>query len=138
MNVGPRNMQISSEADPGHEDLAEHAPDAEHPLQPDRARALHEHAVAGTGHLLEQRTGLLGRRHRLRLAVEAGGVGQRVLAHRYEQIDPARRACSPISRWYPPRVLAELGHRAEHGYPALGGLSARWSRAARIDIGLAL
>ena len=53
---------------------------------------------------------------------------------------PPPRACAPISRWKSAAVGAELAHPAEHRDRARRRVerAARWSSAARIDIGLAL
>ena len=105
-------------------------------LEADRARALDEHASPA----LEQ----LARAARRR----ASGVGDprvgRVvageLADADQRLDPelagVRAGLAVVGR----AVGAELGHAAEDGDPAPcdGSATARWSSAARIEIGLAL
>src|SRR4051812_47299105 len=80
MNLGPRNMQRSSEAMPAMR-ISPSMSGREYPLETGRARPLHEDAVAGPGQLLQHRAGLLGGGDGVFLAVEAGRDGQRRLAH---------------------------------------------------------
>src|SRR3954463_3953605 len=103
MNFGPRNMQRSSEAMPAMRispSIRWSGPRPacvwgswarpsvrEHPLEARRARPLDQHAVARVAELLEQRASLLGRRHRVLLALEAGGDRQGRLAHRDQHVD---------------------------------------------------
>src|SRR5215208_3768604 len=96
MNWGPRKQQIRSEAMPPMRTSPSTALVGrhvwfEHAFQAHRPRALHEHAVAGARDLLEQRAGLLGRRHRVALALERLAVRERIGADGDEHVYPPLR-----------------------------------------------
>src|SRR5688572_21903939 len=62
--------------------------DPEDALEAGRAGALHEHPVARTRQLLEQRSRLLRARDRVCLTLEAPRVGERLVADRHQHVDP--------------------------------------------------
>src|SRR5215204_2677376 len=120
MKRGPRNMQMSREAMPPMRT----SPSMllrQHPLEADRARALDEHSVPGPGQLLQERPRLLGGRHGMDLAVEVARVVECAVTHRDEHVDPDVRGMRADLAVIAPGFGAELGHRPEHGNPALGG-----------------
>ena len=138
MNFGPRKMQISIAAMPAirispstYRSVRELLRD---PLQPHRARALDQDRIARPKRRGERVGGGLGVRHLL-VGLVRGGL----LPHPDDQLDPTL-ACVLADLAVVGRGLgAELPHLSEHGdAPSPASSVARWSSAARIEIGLAL
>ena len=108
---------------------------------PTDARALDQHDVAGAASSVEQRAGLLGRRRRRESrrrtprAIRSAALRRPRSARRSRARRRARRSRGGSAR-RPGRARAMSPSTATAA--ARPGLSARWSRAARIDMGLAL
>ena len=153
MNFGLRNRHISSDAVPAistrPESGARHASSSLAPsasadeLQAHPARGLDEHDVARARQLWDDRRGLAGVGHGVGLAAEALGDRRRQRPDRDQDVDAGgggvlaelrrgnSRSSGPSSSMSPSTATRRA---------AVAGVAvaARSSRAARIDIGLAL
>ncbi len=150
MNCGERKMHMSRDAVPAMRTRPTLRPrgcapprDAGRRPRADAARALDEHGVAGLEQPRERVRGLAGARHGDRLAREraAGGGGER--ADGDEHVHPGGGGVAPIAAWKAassgPSSSMSPSTATRRPPPGLdAATAARSSRAARIDIGLAL
>ena len=151
MNFGLRNRHMSSDAVPAIRTRPETEPISPRPprpaprqtsLRPTPQRALDQHHVARLEQLGDDRRRLAGVGDDLGLPVEALGDRGRQGPDGDQQVDAGRARDLAQLEVVVAAIRPQLEHVAEHGHAPRAAGARRWrrdrSRAARIDIGLAL